>query len=107
MSRRANSQRQRPPSALLRPRDVMARLGVSSSTLSRWRHQSPPHLPYIDLGGGTYRYREADLNAFVAGRLRGAVAPVTSGTVSEAAQLLHPDEQAEYEEALRSRIRRR
>lgn len=51
---------------LYSPDDVAAMLGVSPSTLARWRQTGDPDLPYLRLGG-RIRYRASDIQEFLDG----------------------------------------
>lgn len=51
---------------LLTARDVAGRLGVSAETVLRWTRAGT--LPAIRLPGGALRYREADLDGWLADR---------------------------------------
>lgn len=56
-----------PKPNLLKPRDVAARLGVSTATLATWRCTKRYALTYIKVGR-LVRYRLADVEAFEASR---------------------------------------
>ena len=56
-------------SQLLTPRDVAARLGVSTTTLSTWRCTKRYPLPYVKVGR-LVRYRLADVEDFELARLQ-------------------------------------
>jgi excisionase family DNA binding protein len=49
---------------LYSPDEVAEILGVSASTLARWRRTGDPDLPFLRLGGGI-RYRASDIEAFL------------------------------------------
>ena len=61
--------------ALLKERDVAARLNVSRATLRRWRMFGTGPA-WCKLNGASVRYRERNLDEFVADSLRGGVAQV-------------------------------
>lgn len=54
--------------ALLTPREAARRLGVAERTLRQWRTDGtgPPH---VRLGGRSYRYRPADIDAWIDAQL--------------------------------------
>ena len=56
------------PQRLLHERDAAQILGVSASTLRRWRslRRGPPYVRVGGKPGGAIRYREADLLAWLA-----------------------------------------
>ena len=51
------------PDCLLSPKAAGDFLGVATSTLARWRKQTPPPIPYTQPGPRTIRYRFSDLCA--------------------------------------------
>jgi excisionase family DNA binding protein len=55
---------------LLTARQVAARLGLSAETILRWTRRSD--LPGFKLPGGAIRYREADIDAWLAEHATGA-----------------------------------
>lgn len=55
---------------LLTPRDVAEILGVSVETLNVWRATKRYPLPYVK-SGRLVRYRQQDVDAFIASRLQG------------------------------------
>ena len=61
---------QLPITKLLTPLDVAEILGVSPGTLSVWRSTKRYDLPYIK-SGRLVRYRQADVEHFIATRARG------------------------------------
>jgi predicted DNA-binding transcriptional regulator AlpA len=54
-------------SRLLTPRQAAARLGVVPLTLANWRSRGLGP-PFVKIGGYFVRYREEDLDAYVAAR---------------------------------------
>lgn len=59
---------------LMTPKEVAAHLRISLHTLASWRRQANPHdLPWVVVGGSV-RYRQDDVAAWIAKRtLGGAV----------------------------------
>jgi excisionase family DNA binding protein len=57
------------PEALLTPERAAAELGLSVKTLATWRSTGRHALPFIRCGS-RIRYRRADLDSWLAGRLR-------------------------------------
>jgi excisionase family DNA binding protein len=49
---------------LLSPDQVADLIGVSTSTLAKWRQAGEPDLPYIRVAG-RIRYRSSDVEAFI------------------------------------------
>ncbi len=61
--------------SLLTPAEVAAMLKISLHTLASWRRQANPHdLPWIEVGG-SIRYRNADVQAWLDKRTLGGVLP--------------------------------
>ena len=58
---------------LLTPQEAADILGVDPETLNVWRATNRYPLPYVK-AGRLVRYRSADLEAFIEGRLRGVPA---------------------------------
>jgi excisionase family DNA binding protein len=55
---------------LLTPREVADILGIDPQTLNKWRCTKRYNLPYIRVGR-LIRYREGDVQAFIAARTEG------------------------------------
>lgn len=54
---------------LISPKETSKILGVSVETLSQWRHHKRYNLPYVK-SGRLVRYRNEDIEAFIASRIR-------------------------------------
>lgn len=69
---------------LMTAREVAGVLGVSTETILRWTRRGD--LQAIRLPGGAIRYREADLEEWLAGHATGAVSrgPITRGPSPQA-----------------------
>jgi len=52
------------PKRLLTPDDVADMLGVSPSTLAKWRHTGEPNLCFLRING-RIRYRAGDVEEFL------------------------------------------
>jgi predicted site-specific integrase-resolvase len=50
--------------ALLTAPEAAKILTIATVTLSRWRYQGHPHIPYIKIGGRV-RYRTTDIKAYI------------------------------------------
>ena len=57
---------------LLTTRDAAAVLGVAPNTLEIWRSLGRYDLPFVRIGARAVRYRQTDLEAFIARGLCGA-----------------------------------
>jgi predicted DNA-binding transcriptional regulator AlpA len=57
---------------LLRPADAAARIGITPETLRKWRNRAQGPA-YVHMPTGYVRYREADLDAWIAGLTSNAV----------------------------------
>jgi excisionase family DNA binding protein len=68
---------------LLATREVSDRLGVSTETVLRWVRRG--ELPAIRLPGGALRFRETDLEAWLAARTSGAADRGVSATRTDRA----------------------
>lgn len=51
--------------ALMRPSEVAEQLNVTIATLESWRSRGGP-LPFVRLSGRAVRYRQSDVDAFIA-----------------------------------------
>ncbi len=49
----------------LRSARVCAKMGISSTTLSRWTREKPPRIPFTMLSKGNYRWRLSDVEAYL------------------------------------------
>lgn len=58
-----------PREPLLTPHEVSTYLGVPTSTLAVWRSTGRVQLPYVKVGGHV-RYRQDDIEGFLAGEVR-------------------------------------
>ena len=60
---------------LMTPAEVAAMLKISLHTLASWRRQANPHdLPWIEVGG-SIRYRNSDVQAWLDKRTLGGALP--------------------------------
>jgi len=58
-------------SGLLTRREAALYLGISEQTLAIWKCTGRYQLPFVKIGR-LVKYRKSDLDAFIAGNLRGA-----------------------------------
>jgi excisionase family DNA binding protein len=64
---------------LLSRAEAAERLGVSKAALEAWAHRGKPALPYIKCGGAA-RYRESDIENFMASRTATSAAQHAAAT---------------------------
>jgi predicted DNA-binding transcriptional regulator AlpA len=66
--KRAGSEFLAAPSRLLTPAEVAEQTGLSLETLAQWRSQGRG-APYVKISRNCVRYRQSDLDGWVAGRI--------------------------------------
>jgi hypothetical protein len=65
----------RPQSGLMSRREAATYLGVTEQTLAIWKCTGRYNLPCVKIGR-LVKYRQLDLDAFIANNLKGALPPV-------------------------------
>jgi predicted site-specific integrase-resolvase len=87
------------PVVILDQKAAAERLNVSVRTLERWRlsNDGPSYVKYTDTIRGAVRYRESDLEAWIASRVRASTSEAASSSPPQHRPLL--EARAEAREA--------